>query len=71
MVNPATIAGEKRPFRQLDGLKNGSLQQWLKKNGPKQPQGEKGQTLKANETRENYDAAVHGHTFFLTNPFFV
>ena len=38
----------------------------VKKNGPKQPQGEKGQTLKANETRENY----HGHTFFLTSPFF-
>ena len=43
----------------------------VKKNGPQQPQGEKGQTLKANETRENYDAAVHSHTFFLTNPFFV
>ena len=44
--------------------------QWLKK-GPKQPQGEKGQTLKVNETRENYDAAVHGYTVFVTNPFFV
>ena len=43
----------------------------VKKKGPKQPQGEKGSTLKANETRENYDAAVHGHTFFVTNPFFV
>ena len=43
----------------------------VKKNGPKQPQGEKGQTLKANETRENYHAAGYGHTFFLTSPFFV
>ena len=42
------------------------------KKGPKQPQGENGQTLKVSETRENYDAAVHGHTlFFVSNPFFV
>ena len=39
------------------------------KKGPKEPQGENGQTLKVSETRENYDAAVHGYTFFLTNPF--
>ena len=41
------------------------------KKGPKQPQGENGQTLKVNETRKNYDAAVSGYTFFVTNPFFV
>ena len=41
------------------------------KKGPKQQQGENGQTLKVNETRENNDAAVHGYTFFVTNPFFV
>ena len=41
------------------------------KKGPKRPQGESGQTLKVNETRKNYDAAVSGYTFFVTNPFFV
>ena len=35
------------------------------KKGPKQQQGENGQTWKVNKTRENYDAAVHGYTFFL------
>ena len=34
------------------------------KKGPKEKQGENGQTLKVNEKRENYDAAVHGYTFF-------
>ena len=34
LVNPATIAGEKGPFRQLEGKKHGRVQQWLKK-GPK------------------------------------
>ena len=34
----------------------------VKKNGPKQPQGEKGQTLKANETRMVTP-------FFLLTPF--
>ena len=37
--------------------------------GPKLPQGENGQTLKVNETRQNYDAAVHGYTFLLLTPF--
>ena len=41
------------------------------KKGPKQRQGENGQTLKVNETRENYDADVHGYTILVTNPFFV
>ena len=39
------------------------------KKGPKQPQIGNGQTLKVSEIRENYDAAVHGYTFFVTNPF--
>ena len=39
------------------------------KKGPKQPQGENGQTLKVNETRKNYDGAVSGCTFFVSNPF--
>ena len=37
----------------------------------KQLQGENGQTLKVNETRKNYDAAVHGYTFCVTKPFFI
>ena len=37
------------------------------KKGPKEPQRENGQTLKVNETRENYAAAVHGYTFFVAN----
>ena len=41
------------------------------KKGPKQSQGENWQTLKVNETRKNYDAAVHGYTIFVTYPFFV
>ena len=39
------------------------------KKGPKQPQRWNGQTLKVSEIREDYDAAVHGYTFFVTNPF--
>ena len=39
------------------------------KKGPKQPQRGNGQTLKVSEIRENYDAAAHGYTFFVTNPF--
>ena len=39
------------------------------KKGSKQPQGENGQTLKVSEIQENYDAAVHGYTFFLLTPF--
>ena len=35
----------------------------------KQPQGENGQTFEVNETRENYDAAVHGYTFLIQTPF--
>ena len=27
-------------------------------------QGENGKTFQVNEARENYDASVHGHTFF-------
>ena len=70
-VNPATpIAVVKGPFRQLEGYKHGSVQQWLKKRS-KQPQGENGQTFEVNETRENYDAAVQGYTFFVTNFFLV
>ena len=42
----------------------------VKKNGPKQPQGEKGQTLKANETRENSVMLLCMVTpFFLLTPF--
>ena len=37
----------------------------------KEPQGENGQTYKANEVRENHDAAVHGYNFFVTNSFLV
>ena len=39
------------------------------KKGSKQPQGENGQAFEVNETRENYDAAVHGYTFLLLTPF--
>ena len=36
----------------------------------KQPQGENGQAFEVNETRGNYDAAVHGYTpFLLLTPF--
>ena len=49
------------------------LKTWLRstivKKGPKQPQRWNGQTLKVSEIREDYDAAVHGYTFFVTNPF--
>ena len=47
-------------------LKHGSVQQRLK-NGSEQLQGENGQPFEVNETRENYDAAVHGYTCFVTN----
>ena len=35
----------------------------------KQPQGENGQNFEVNETRESYDAAVHGYTFLIQTPF--
>ena len=35
----------------------------------KQPQRENGQAFQVNETREHYDAAVHGYTFLLLTPF--
>ena len=41
----------------------------MTKGGSEQPQGENGQTFRVNETRENYDAAVHGYTFLLLAPF--
>ena len=41
----------------------------MTKGGSEQPQGENGQTFRINETRENYDAAVHGYTFLLLAPF--
>ena len=43
----------------------------MTKGGSEQPQGENEQTFRVNETRENYDAAVHGYTFFFTSSFLV
>ena len=43
----------------------------MTKGGSEQPQGENGQTFQVNETRENYHAAVHGYTFFVTSSFLV
>ena len=43
----------------------------MTKGGSEQPQGENGQTFRVNETRDNYDAAVHGYTFFVTSSFLV
>ena len=67
LVNPATIAAGKGPFQQLEGW-NLADQRGPTKGGSEQPQGENGQTFQVNETRENYDAAVHCYTFLLLGP---
>ena len=51
----------------------GSVQQhaWLKK-GSTQESPERFTNYEVNETRENYDSALHGYTgLFVTNPFLV